>query len=80
MGTYKDVSLQARVRLLHSRAEVTGRLCLITRGARWTLASSGQVAHKEGGGRVWLLAYVGGPEVGFGIGCASAHVSIYLSG
>ena len=72
---YKDVCLQAQVRLLQSRAEVTWWLGLVTREARWALALSGQVAHEEGGGRAWLLAYVGGPEVGFGIGCASAHVS-----
>ena len=77
MGAYKDVSLQARVRLLQSRAEVTGRLCLITRGARWTLASLGQVAHEENGSHAWPLAYVGGPEIGFGVGCAGAHVSKY---
>ena len=77
LGTYEDVSLQARVRLLQSRAEVTGRLCLITRGARWTLASSGQVAHTESGGHAWPLVYLGGPKIGFGVGCAGAHVSMY---
>ena len=73
---YKDVCLQAQIRLLQSRAQVTGWLGLATREARWTLASSGQVVREEGGGRAWLLAYVGGPKIGFGIGCAGAHVSI----
>ena len=50
VGTYKDVCLQAQVKLLQSRAEVTRWLGLVTREAWWTLASSGQVAHKEGGG------------------------------
>ena len=35
----------------------------------------GADAHKKGCGHAWPLAYVGGPKIGFGLGCAGAHVS-----
>ena len=63
------------IRLREARNGGTGP---VTGEAQWVLASLGRRCWEEGGGHAWSLSCVGtlGNNIGFGIGCAGAYVSI----